>query len=316
MFKQVARRLVPLLLLSSVLLAGCTLPSFSSPLSPVSSPPTPTPLPRTFDGELAHQWVTRQCDLGYRITGTEGNRQAGDMISDALRDQGWEVYEQKFIYKETPVRNILAWKGTGPAVLLGAHYDTRRAADEEDPSVPVMGANDGASGVAVLLELARALDVDAVEQRVYLAFFDAEDNGRLDGWDWIVGSTYMAEHWGEAGEPPLEAMVLVDMIGDADQQVYYERNSDPALSAQLWGIAGQLGYGERIIPQAKYAMEDDHIPFVRRGIPSVDMIDFDYPYWHTTQDTPDKVSAESLEAIGRTLEVWLEKRGSLGVSSQ
>ncbi|RLC90448.1 MAG: hypothetical protein DRI37_01430 [Chloroflexi bacterium] len=75
-----------------------------------------------------------------------------------------------------------------------------------------------------------------------------------------------------------------------------------------WGIAGQLGYGERIIPQAKYAMEDDHIPFMRRGIPSVDMIDFDYPYWHTTQDTPDKVSAESLEAIGRTLEVWLEIR--------
>jgi len=75
-----------------------------------------------------------------------------------------------------------------------------------------------------------------------------------------------------------------------------------------WGIAEQLGYGERIIPQAKYAMEDDHIPFMRRGIPSVDMIDFDYPYWHTTQDTPDKVSAESLEAIGRTLEVWLEIR--------
>ncbi len=302
---QVVRRLVPLFLLLTILLAGCTLPSFSSPFS---LPPTPTPLPRTFDGELAHRWIARQCDLGYRITGTEANRKAAAMFGDELRSLGWEVRVQEFTYRDTPVRNLIAWKGTGPAVMLGAHYDTRRAADEEDPSVPVMGANDGASGVAVLLELARALDMDTVEHRVYLAFFDAEDNGRLDGWDWIVGSTYMAEHWGEAGEPPLEAMVLVDIIGDADQQVYYERNSDPALSEQLWRIAGQLGYGERIIPQAKYAMEDDHIPFVRRGIPSVDMIDFDYPYWHTTQDTPDKVSAESLEAIGRTLEAWLERR--------
>ena len=272
---------------------------------------TPTPSgPENFSGELAYPWVTRQCDLGYRITGTEANRQAGDMFIEELRALGWEVYEQAFTYKETPVRNILAWKGDAPegrgAVLVGAHYDTRRSADEEDPSQPVMGANDGASGVAVLLELARSLAWDTEDRRIYLAFFDAEDNGRLDGWDWIVGSTYMAEHWGEAGESPLEAMILVDMIGDADQQVYYERNSDPGLSQALWGIAAQLGYGERIIPEYKYAILDDHIPFARMGVPAVDMIDFDYSYWHTTQDTPDKVSAESLEAVGRTLEVWLE----------
>ena len=129
----------------------------------------------------------------------------------------------------------------------------------------------------------------------------------MDGWEWIVGSSYMAQHWGEAGEPPLEAMVLVDMIGDADQQIYYERNSDPALSELLWAIAAELGYEERIIPEPKYAMLDDHIPFQRLGIPAVDMIDFDYPYWHTTQDTRDKVSPESLESVGRTLEVWLER---------
>jgi glutaminyl-peptide cyclotransferase len=269
--------------------------------------------PATFSGELAYTWVTRQCDLGYRITGTEANRQAGDMIIDELRALGWDVREQTFTYMDAPVRNILAWKGgeadeDGGTVLVGAHYDTRRSADEEDPSQPVMGANDGASGVAVLLELARSLAWDTENHRIYLAFFDAEDNGHLDGWDWIVGSTYMAEHWGEAGELPLEAMVLVDMIGDADQQVYYERNSDPGLSQALWGIAGQLGYSERIIPEYKYAMLDDHIPFVQMGVRAVDMIDFDYPYWHTTQDTPDKVSAESLEAIGRTLEAWLESR--------
>mgnify|MGYP003869943667 CR=1 FL=1 len=274
---------------------------------------TPTPSgPATFSGELAYPWVTRQCDLGYRITGTEAHRKAGDLIIEELRAQGWEIYEQKFTYMDTPVRNILAWKGEGAgaagAILVGAHYDTRRSADQEDPSQPVMGANDGASGVAVLLELARSLSWDTKTQRIYLAFFDAEDNGRLDGWDWIVGSSYMAEHWGEAGASPLKAMILVDMIGDADQQVYYERNSDPGLSQALWGIAGQLGYSDRIIPEYRHAMLDDHIPFVRKGVPAVDMIDFDYPYWHTTQDTPDKVSAESLEAIGRTLEVWLESK--------
>ena len=280
---------------------------------------TPTPSgPATFTGELAYPWVTRQCDLGYRITGTEANRQAGDMIIEELRAQGWDVREQTFTYMNTPVRNILAWKGEAAdgsgtaansgAVLVGAHYDTRRSADEEDPSQPVMGANDGASGVAVLLELARSLAWDTENRRIYFAFFDAEDNGRLDGWDWIVGSSYMAEHWGEAGELPLETMILVDMIGDADQQVYYERNSDPGLSQALWGIAGELGYADRIIPEYKYAMLDDHIPFARMGVRAVDMIDFDYPYWHTTQDTPDKVSAESLEAIGRTLEVWLESQ--------
>ncbi len=291
-------RIIVILLLFALLLVACG---------------TPTPSgPGTFSGELAYPWVTRQCDLGYRITGTEANRQAGDMIIEELRAQGWKVYEQTFTYMDTPVRNILAWKGeaaaedSGGAVLVGAHYDTRRSADQEDPSQPVMGANDGASGVAVLLELARSLAWDTKNRRIYLAFFDAEDNGRLDGWDWIVGSTYMAAHWGEADELPLEAMILVDMIGDADQQVYYERNSHPDLSRTLWDIAAQLGYSDRIIPQYRHAMLDDHIPFAQMGVPAVDMIDFDYPYWHTTQDTPDKVSAESLEAIGRTVEVWLE----------
>ena len=269
---------------------------------------TPQPSgPDTFTGDLAYTWVMRQCDFGYRITGTEPHRQTGDMIIAELRDLGWDVREQTFSYMDVTARNILAWRGEGQAVLLGAHYDTRRAADEEDPSQPVMGANDGASGVAVLLELARALDWETVDKRVYLAFFDVEDNGRLNGWDWIVGSTYMAEHWEEADEAPLQAMILVDMIGDADQQVYYERNSHPDLSRALWDVAAALGYNDRIIPKYKYAMLDDHIPFARKGVPAVDIIDFDYPYWHTTQDTPDKVSPESLETIGRTLEVWLEQ---------
>ncbi len=293
-------------LLLLVLLAACNGPRPTQ--SPVSPPPTPALLPRTFDGGLAHAWVERQCALGPRITGTEGNRLAGDMFIAELRALGWETAEQTFTFQDTPIRNILAWRGEGPAVLLGAHYDTRRRADLDllDPTQPVMGANDGASGVAVLLELARALDGERVDRQVYLAFFDAEDNGNLDGWPFCVGSAYMAQAWGANGEPPLTAVVVVDMIGDADQQVYYEHNSDPALSQELWAIAGALGYGDRIIPEYRYAIFDDHIPFLQRGIPAVDMIDFDYPYWHTGEDTVDKVSPESLEAIGRTLEVWLE----------
>ncbi len=289
------RALLPALLL---LLTACTAPS------PVA--PTPTPLPRTFQGELAYRWVVSQCDYGPRITGGEAARQARAEIEAALKAEGWTVIEQPFTYRGVDAVNVLAWKGEGEAVMIGAHYDSRRAADQEDPSQPVLGADDGASGVAVLLELARALDFPPVERRVYLAFFDAEDNGELDGWSWIVGSRWMAQHWGESGEPPLTAMVLVDMVGDADQRFYYERNSDPALQARLWQIAADLGYGEHFIPQYKYGMLDDHIPFAQRGIPAVDIIDFDYPYWHTTQDTPDKVEPMSLERVGRVLEVWLE----------
>ena len=262
-----------------------------------------------FDGEKAYEWVVIQCEMGYRITGTETSIRAGDTFSTTLDALGWRVRDQRFDYKGTPVRNLLAWKGEGPGVLIGAHYDTRREADEDPthPNQPILGANDGASGVAVLLELARTLDVQATDRTVYLAFFDAEDNGYLDGWDWIVGSSYMAAHWGENGERPLEAVVVVDMIGDRDQNIYYDRNSDPDLSQTLWEIADEQGYGDRFIPQYRYAILDDHVPFMRRGVTAVDIIDFDYPYWHTTEDTVDKVSAASLEAVGRTVESWLER---------
>ncbi|MFL7795247.1 MAG: M28 family peptidase, partial [Anaerolineae bacterium] len=206
-------------------------------------------------------------------------------------------------YRDTPVRNIVGRLGQGPVIIIGAHYDTRRSADMEDASVPVMGANDGASGVAVLLELARTLDRNKLENEIWLTFFDAEDNGRLDDWEWCVGSRYMAQNL--AITP--ESVVVVDMIGDADQNIYYERNSDSVLQVRLWDIAAALGYSDTFIDEYGYAIYDDHRPFIDRGIPAVDIIDFDYPYWHTTQDTPDKVSAESLERVGRVLEVWLEE---------
>jgi glutaminyl-peptide cyclotransferase len=261
----------------------------------------------TFEGERAYRHVVDQLALGPRITGTDGSRAAGDYIATHLRDHGWTVEFQPFVYQDTEARNIIARANVerGPIIILGAHYDTRREADQDAvrPMDPVPGANDGASGVAVLLELARTLNMQQVPNEIWLAFFDAEDNGGLDGWEYIAGSTHMAQHL--TVRP--EAMILVDMIGDADQQIYFERNSDGPLSARIWAVAASLGYGQYFIPLPRHSMLDDHIPFIARGIPAVDIIDFDYPYWHTTEDTADKVSPDSLERVGHTLQVFLEK---------
>ncbi len=277
---------------------------------PPAATPSATPPPQ-FSGSLAYAHVLAQMSLGPRVTGTEANTLAGDYIYNQLKQAGWAPEFQAFQYRATPVRNVIgrANEGRGPIIILGAHYDSRRRADQDrqHPSDPVPGANDGASGVAVLLELARVVDLRQTPHEIWLAFFDAEDDGDLgDGWDWTVGSTYMASHL--TVQP--QAMILLDMVGDADQQFYYERNSDPALSTRLWGVAAQLGYGQYFIPTPRYSMLDDHTPFMQRGIPSVDVIDFDYgpnnSYWHTTADTADKVSAPSLEHVGRTLAAFLQ----------
>jgi Zn-dependent M28 family amino/carboxypeptidase len=260
-----------------------------------------------FNGGLAFRLAEAQMKFGPRPTGSEANRQTGDFILEQLKQQGWQTETQEFTYRNTPARNIIgkAAIGQGPVIIIGAHYDTRLYADQDPvtPLSPLPGANDGASGVAVLLELARTLDTAHLQNEVWLAFFDAEDNGDINGWDWIVGSTYMAQ---SLSVKP-QAMILVDMIGDSDQQIYFDTSSDPALSAQLFGLAAQLGYAENFIAQPKYAMLDDHTPFANLGIPSVDLIDFDYPHWHRTTDTLDKLSPQSLERVGRTLEVYLEK---------
>jgi Zn-dependent M28 family amino/carboxypeptidase len=193
-------------------------------------------------------------------------------------------------------------------VIIGAHYDTRPAADREpDPQRRrewILGANDGASGVAVLLELARVLDPDRLSNEVWLVFFDAEDRGFLDGWPYSVGSRYLAQNLTVTPHQ----VVIVDMVGDVDQQLYLEQYSTQRLQAEIWAVAAGLGYEPYFIPQAGYAVIDDHIPFLERAIPAVDIIDFDYPHWHTLADTPDKVAPQSLERVGRTLEAWLQQK--------
>jgi len=264
------------------------------------------PSKTTFDGKRAYQDVLTQMEFGPRITGTESNQKCAGYIAEQLRQAGWSVEFQNFTYRGTLARNVIgrANVGKGPIIILGAHYDTRRWADR-DPAHsrdPVPGANDGASGVAVLLELARVVNLGEVHHEIWLAFFDAEDNGGIDGWDWIVGSTYMANSL--SIQP--QAMILVDMVGDTEQDIYFDGNSDPALSQKVWQIAAQLGYGDHFIPRVKYTVIDDHVPFAQRGISSIDIIDFDYPYWHTVADTADKVSPDSLERVGQTLQVLLE----------
>ena len=264
--------------------------------------------PTKFDGALAYTQVLRQMDFGPRITGTDGNYAAGSYIVQQMRSLGWQADFQPFDYKGVHARNIIARAnvGRGPVIILGAHYDTRRLADQDpaQPNLPVPGADDGASGVAVLLELGRSLDLSAVNHEIWLAFFDAEDDGDLNGWDWVIGSTYMAQHL--TIKP--QSMILVDMVGDMDQKIYFDSNSDPSLSAQIWAIAAQLGYVQSFVPVPRYAMLDDHTPFAQVGIAAVDIIDFDYPYWHTVADTADKVSPTSLERVGRTLEAFLESQ--------
>jgi glutaminyl-peptide cyclotransferase len=257
-----------------------------------------------FNGERAYGDIEYQLSLGPRIPGTQGHEQILDWMQLELESNNWIVERQELIINGKTIINLIANRGTGDYVLLGAHYDTRILADQDpEPSLrgdPVPGANDGASGVAVLMELARTLPVD-LPVAIMLVFFDAEDNGGIDDWNWILGSRAFVR---EIVDKP-SAAIIVDMIGDTDLEVYYERNSDVALMEQIWQQARNLGYENIFIPEYRHSMLDDHTPFIEAGISAMDLIDFDYPYWHTTSDTLDKVSPESLKAIGDTLTAWL-----------
>ena len=266
------------------------------------------PASSTFDGQRALGLVETQVKFGPRIPGSQAHQQTVEWIQKELRNSGWNVSLQEGSVLNHPVRNIIAQRGAGsPWLVLGAHFDTRMFADQDPDATkrkqPVPGANDGASGVAVLLELARVLPKN-LKGQVSLMFFDAEDQGDFAGWDWILGSRLAADRLG--AKP--DAVVVIDMIGDADLNIYQERNSNANLNQSIWSVAAGLGYQNQLISKPKYAMEDDHTPFLARGIAAADLIDFDYPYWHTTQDTLDKVSAKSLSAVGLTLLEWIESR--------
>lgn len=257
-----------------------------------------------FNGQKALKDVQYQTSLGARTPGSPAHDQIVEWIGAELKSAGWQAEVQEASRMGHPIQNIIGRRSNQPPqIILAAHYDSRLVADRDPDtgkrSEAVPGANDGASGVAVLLELARTLPADSVP--VWLVFFDAEDNGNLPGWDWILGSRAFVD---TLAQKP-RAAIVIDMIGDADLNIYLEKNSDAQLATQIWAQAASLGYGKAFIPVPGYILLDDHIPFIQAGIPAVDIIDFDYPYWHTTADTADKVSAASLQAVGETLLAWV-----------
>lgn len=260
-----------------------------------------------FNANRAMRDVEAQVTMGPRTPGSDAHKAVIKYISNNLRKAGWEFELQKSAMMDHPITNIIARRGNGSEiVVIGAHYDSRLLADK-DPDAssalsPVSGANDGASGVAVLLELARVLPED-LDKQVWLVFFDAEDQGQIPGWDWILGSRAFVN---ELTVQP-SAVVVVDMIGDANLNIFREKSSDKKLTDEIWGIAAELGFEKKFINKEKYSILDDHIPFLEIGIPAIDIIDFDYPYWHTSEDTIDKVSAKSLEVVGVTLYEWLSR---------
>jgi Zn-dependent M28 family amino/carboxypeptidase len=267
---------------------------------------TVIPQDTTFNSDRAYQDVINQIGFGPRTPGSESHQKVIEYIKTELESAGWKVEIQNDEKMGHPVQNIVAQrsKSSGSWVILGAHYDSRLlAVKDNDPvkaSLPVPGANDGASGVAVLLEMARVLPKD-LDKNVWLVFFDAEDQGQIPGWDWILGSESFVETL--IGKP--DKVVVIDMIGDADLNIYQEVSSDKNIKQEVWATAKTLGYQHSFIDSEKFNILDDHLPFLEAGIPAIDIIDFDYPYWHTSQDSADKVSAKSLEIVGNTLIAWL-----------
>jgi Zn-dependent M28 family amino/carboxypeptidase len=251
-----------------------------------------------------------------------------------LSDLGWETSEDwhtvDFGSVLVPVRNLVANYGDGSTIIIGAHYDSRIYASRDTDTARlqerVIGANDAGSGVGVLLELARVISQHyQPNSEIRLVFFDAEDNGGIDPWPqwsqmsgigsngWLIGSSFYVIGL-DVDTENIQAMILVDMVGDMDQRFPMEGYSAqlaPDLTNTIWSVAADLGYGEVFIPEVRSSITDDHLPFLQRGIPSVDIIDLDYPYWHTTEDTLDKISPESLERVGRVLQAYLEQIGAI-----
>jgi len=264
-----------------------------------------------FNGQTAFGYVERQMAFGPRIPGRPGHQQMGDWLLGELRARADTVIVQEFTHVTTRgdslrMRNFFARfrPAATERILLLAHWDTRPMADKSQnlgqQRLPVPGANDGASGVAILLGVADALKARPPAQGVDLLFVDGEDYGDFaDTNDVLIGSRWFARNQ-LPGYQPLFA-VLFDMVGDADLQIYQEGNSvafAPEVVQRVWRIAAERGHDKTFVPGARHTLTDDHVALQQVGIRAIDVVDFDYPYWHTTEDTIDKVSAASLQIVG------------------
>lgn len=258
-----------------------------------------------FNGLDAYSYLIDQCDFGPRPPGSENLSLCRGMLAENFESFRWDVKFQNFTYMNVNCVNIIAtWNSQNNSpIILGAHYDTRPPGSSDSGSG--VGANDGASGVAVLLELANVLP-NNTRSSIEIVLFDAEDSGGISGWDWIQGSTYYVSQLSTERRDAIHAMVLVDMVGDINLELPRERSSTTSLQNSIWTIADQLGHNDTFIDSYGASILDDHRPFLNIGIPAVDIIQYPFPtYWHTLEDTPDKCSAESLETVGEVLEVFI-----------
>jgi len=268
-------------------------------------------IPR-FDADSAMAYLERQVEIGPRYPGSREHRILQRHLVDELERFGANVSIQPFEAVLTTGDTLSLINIIGnynldaeKRIMLGAHYDTRPVADRDpDPAdrwKPIPGANDGASGVAVLLEIARLMSMKEPPVGVDIVLFDGEDYGR-EGVpvDYCLGSAHFARNL--KGYKPAAA-IIVDMVGDRDLEIPmegYSRASSRELLDRLYDIAGELGI-ETFTRRDGPAIVDDHLPLIQAGLNAVDLIDFDYPYWHTLDDTPDKCSPSSLEDVGRVL---------------
>lgn len=269
-------------------------------------PPPEPDAARTF----AH--LTAQVDCGPRTPSSPGAECCRRYIMAHLRQftprVGTQAFQVRDPYGPDSLRlfNVVAnfYPERAYRILLGAHYDTRPWADRDSGAAreqPVPGANDGASGVAVLLEVAQALSAWDPGIGIDLVFFDGEDYGKEGELDYYcMGSKHFVRTMGTYRP---RAMILVDLVGDRDLRIPIEGNSQraaPQLVDVLFGVAAELGVRQFVrVPGP--ALYDDHIAFLQAGIPAVDLIDFDYPAWHTTRDLPDQCAPESVGAVARVL---------------
>jgi Zn-dependent M28 family amino/carboxypeptidase len=267
-----------------------------------------------FNKSRAFDYLTKQCAFGPRVPGSVAHQKCSKFLEQELTKFAAKVSLQEFQYRlpgtQKNMRGVNVIANFNPTaqrkVILCAHWDTRSQADMDDDknkhNEPVMGANDGASGVAVLLEIANQLKNRIPPYQIDIVFFDAEDAGVYQQNDsWALGSKEYARTLSSSNLPDFG--ILLDMIGDRNLEIYIEINSQmyaPRLVKYVWNIAAQSGVSE-FISQSQYQVQDDHLRLIEVGVPCIDIIDFDYPYWHTTHDTPDKCSPESLAKVGQVV---------------
>jgi Zn-dependent M28 family amino/carboxypeptidase len=264
-----------------------------------------------FDGPRAFEDLRNIVRFGPRPTGSAALAGTRQYISEELSEEGIDVWHDNFIATtpagEIPMTNIVGIIGgrSPSVVMIAGHYDTARL-----NGIQFFGANDGGSSTAMLLELARALEKRKNKLTYWLVFFDGEE--ALKRWstsDSLYGSRHMAEQLEADGRlKQIRALVVVDMVGDRHLDILRESNSTPWLCDIVFDTARHFGYG-RHFDSGEFPVEDDHLPFLRKGVPSVDIIDITpfKSYHHTAQDTLDKCSPESLSIVGRVIMKTIEQ---------